>query len=327
MQKLRSSPIVKACVVPAIFCCFVAAGVRCSAQSFPPPTPSGALGDVDTKFLQAYTARMKALEDSHLLYVEVSGSSMTLHRNGQAETQPILPEIYHALKDVAHIPFLTYLRLQPFADAGESIPDNDVSALEALSSSIVDARAALDTGHFDDDQIGRQRLMIEKSLGLLQSAISRKRIDPAELARFAAALGPLMMENSNDAACYQVHAMHAQMMKWKTALNREEWSRLVIVNVGGHQPRYRNLATQYFAWLFDSPGPGWSYPGESARLIYEESRFKTESVEDELTDILIDADISEAFLLDRWRLSEDILSDGAARCIAHLPASDRIWAR
>jgi hypothetical protein len=26
-----------------------------------------------------------------------------------------------------------------------------------------------------------------------------------------------------------------------------------------------------------------------------------------------------------WRLSEDVLSDGAARCIAQLPESDRAW--
>ncbi len=137
----------------------------------------------------------------------------------------------------------------------------EVSGLQTLSAAIVAARGALDTGHFDDAQIGRQRFMIEKSLELLQGTIDKKRIAPAVLAQFASTMGPPMMQNSNEAACYQVREMHAQMMKWKSVLSREEWSGLIAVNVSGHQPRYRNVATQYFGWLFDTSAPSWVYPG------------------------------------------------------------------
>jgi hypothetical protein len=41
--------------------------------------------------------------------------------------------------------------------------------------------------------------------------------------------------------------------------------------------------------------------------------------------VLIDADASRAFFGNEWRMSEDILSDGAARCIAQLHESDRVW--
>jgi hypothetical protein len=37
----------------------------------------------------------------------------------------------------------------------------------------------------------------------------------------------------------------------------------------------------------------------------------------------IDADASAAFFANPWRLSEDVLSDGAAACIQKLPSSDR----
>jgi hypothetical protein len=44
-----------------------------------------------------------------------------------------------------------------------------------------------------------------------------------------------------------------------------------------------------------------------------------------LASILIDADASTAFFGNKWRLSEDLLSDGAARCIARLPKGDQVW--
>jgi hypothetical protein len=44
-----------------------------------------------------------------------------------------------------------------------------------------------------------------------------------------------------------------------------------------------------------------------------------------LASILIDADASTAFFGNKWRLSEDLLSDGAARCIARLLKSDQVW--
>jgi len=41
--------------------------------------------------------------------------------------------------------------------------------------------------------------------------------------------------------------------------------------------------------------------------------------------VQIDADASQAFFSDPWRMSEDILSDGAAAGIAKLPGKDRLY--
>jgi len=48
---------------------------------------------------------------------------------------------------------------------------------------------------------------------------------------------------------------------------------------------------------------------------------------DELTTVEIDADGSQELFKDRWRMSEDILSNGAAACIAKLADKDRVYAR
>lgn len=294
------------------------------AQTSPPPIPPGPLGEFDTAFLHAYTERIREIAQTHPTYIEMTGSDLILHRNGQAETANVLPDIYQALKDVAHVPFTVYLALSPVAGNKQTLSAEKTAELQQLSVKIIAARDALGTGHFSEDQMVRQRQIISQSLDLLNHAIAEKRIGRSGLQGFARAMGPLVMLNSEEAGCDQIQAMHAQMMKWKTQMTAGEWTHLIAIISSGHQPRYRNVATQYFGWLFNVPSPSWAYPGESERLIYAESLPKGVDTEEELMSIRIDADASTAFFGNRWRLSEDILSDGAARCIAQLPAGDRI---
>jgi len=134
-----------------------------------------------------------------------------------------------------------------------------------------------------------------------------------------------MAQNAWDAGCEQIKTTHAQMMKWKKQLTSDDWAKLVVVNRARHQARYRNAATQYFHWLFGDESPAWSYPGESMRVIYVEYLAKEEDASDVLATIVVDSDASEAFFANRWRLSEDILSEGAAACIVKLPEGDRVY--
>jgi hypothetical protein len=304
---------------------FLALSRSSHGQAAPPAVPAGPLGDFDSSFLDVYTQRIREIAQTHPTYIEMTGSDLILHRGDKAEKTNVLPDIYQALKDVAHIPFTTYLALSSTAYQGEHLPDERVAELQQLSGKISAARDALDTGHFSGPQLVRQQQMINASLQLLQTVIATRVVDRSALRRFARAMGPLVMMDSNEAGCAQIQAMHAQMMKWKTQMTPDEWSHLLGIIKSGHQPRYRNVATQYFSWLFNVRSPAWMYPGEGQRLIYAESLPTGIDTEDELISIMIDADASVAFFGNRWRLSEDILSDGAARCIAQLPVGDRAY--
>lgn len=313
------------CLTALILFVAVTLSVPCCGQTGPAQIPPGPLGDFDVAFLTEYISTIKSLEEMHPTYVEIAGNDLILHHDGQEQAVRVLPDIYHALKDVAHVPFTVYLVLSRFSRANHTFTLEQISQLQDLSAKISSARNALDTGNFEGSQLLRQQRMIDPSLELLRGAIRDKRIDRATLQRFARTMGPLMMANSDEAGCYQVREMHSQMMKWKTVITEAQWDSLVAINRSSHQPRYRNVATQYFGWLFDLTDPKWAYPGESERLIYTEAPPKGLSSEDLLLSISIDADASFAFFGDRWRLSEDILSDGAARCIAQLPVADRPW--
>lgn len=296
------------------------------AQTGPPPIPPGALGDVDTVFLDEYAARIHAITKVHPLYIEVSGNNLILHRNGQEESKPVIPDIYHALKDVSHVPFLLYLRLSPLSSK-EQLSETEIAGLKTLSAQVSAARDALSTGGFNAVQMKRQQRIMDSSLTLLHTTMEAKRIRRTTLEGFTHAMAPLLLADVDDAACDAVQGMHAQMMQWKSSMTAEEWKRITVINPGMFQPRYRSLGTQYFGWLFPAPAPAWAYPGENERVIYSEFLHPHRDSAALLASILIDADTATAFFGNRWKLSEDLLGDSAARCIVRLPKRDRIWHR
>ena len=71
--------------------------------------------------------------------------------------------------------------------------------------------------------------------------------------------------------------------------------------------------------------PTWSLPGESGPVVYAETLFENQTAGDELVSVLVDFDASQAFFGDNWRMTQDIASNGAARCLAQLPTDDRTW--
>src|SRR5271156_401170 len=102
------------------------------AQS-PKPVPDGPLGEVDTAFLTEYVATSKAMTAENLPYVEIVGSSVSLHHDGQKpDVQRVLPPIYHALKDVTNVPFTVYLMLSPLV--GAPISKEQIGQLQVLNA-------------------------------------------------------------------------------------------------------------------------------------------------------------------------------------------------
>jgi hypothetical protein len=294
------------------------------SASGPPLLPPGPLGDLDQLFLNSYTARRAAVIQTAPPFVVVSGSKLILHHNGKDDPVVVIPDIYHALKDIAHLPFTVYLQLSPIAGGATHLNDLEPSKLSEILVRIDAVRKVLSGSGYSADELVRQGQILDASQAIVSDTLKKKSIDRTVLASFAKTMGPLMLMNASDAGCFQIQATHAQLMKWKAIMSTEEWDGLMVVNRARHQARYRNAATQYFQWLLADKGPSWGYPGESMRVIYAESLAPTEKASDELATVLIDADASAAFFGDSWRLSEDILSAGAERCIRNLPDSDRL---
>jgi hypothetical protein len=291
----------------------------------PQAIPSGPLGDVDQLFMDSYISRRSTVIGLTSPFVVVSGSDLILRRKAGTEKVRVIPNVYHALKDVAHVPFAIYLQLSSVAGVESDLTEEQLNEMTLFRTRIEAARSALSTGDFTSTQLSRQKQILDASDAIVLATLRDKRVDRASLSSFAKNMGPLMRLNAWEAACAQIQGTHSQMMKWKKTMTADEWERLVAVNRGGHQARYRNAATQYFHWLLGGNSPSWCYPGESMRVIYAESLRPQEDSSDELGTIFVDADASTAFFGDPWRLSEDILSDGAAACIKQLSDADRLY--
>jgi hypothetical protein len=326
-------PMCKLAFVMLILCCCFNANAQAPPSKPPqclniPSIPKGPLGEVDQNFLDSYCALQLADFAHEMPYVVVLGSKLTLRwgtdSNKSPDEEKGIPDTYHALKDVAHVPFSVYLLVRPL-DRGFFAFDRQKLELTKLKDRIHAAKSAINIDYFSNEQIDRQKRILDESETLLTSILGTGKTSHAELSAFAAEMGPLMLQNAWDAGCEQIKTTHAQMMAWKKQLTADEWANLVVVNVARHQARYRNADTQYFHWLFGDSGPAWGYPGESMRVIFAETLGKDGTYSDELTIVQIDADASQAFFSNPWRMSEDILSDGAAACIAKLPERDRLY--
>lgn len=291
-----------------------------SPASFQPPGP---LGELSRLFVETYQAQRVEVKKEFSPVIVVTGSNLIFYQGEAKESVRVIPDIYHALKSVAHLPFAVYLRLKPFVDQPGELSETTIEQLQEIQSKITAARQALPAAGFSPEQFNRQLLILSASDALLAEVVRNRRTSGARLQEYTSLTGPLMLTNADEAGCAQILATHKQVLEWKKKMTCEEWDRLRVMNRGKHQARYRNAATQYFAWLFGEGSSSWSYQGESMRVIYSEFLGKEEESRDLLGTVLIDADASEVFFGDTWRLSEDILSRGAERCVKQLQDSDR----
>lgn len=307
------------------------------------PAPCGDLGALDKLFMDAYEASQDYTKTHHQPVVVVAGSNLVLVREGEENLSArVIPDLYHALKAIAHFPFAIYLTVD--RETGGPVSSKTRGTLEAFLKHEPAARADLGRFGLSPTQVSRQYLILDTATAFVHEVLNIGTVARERLNAFARSVGPLLLDNTRDAGCAQVLSTHRQMLAWKRALPSVDWESLVVMNRGAHQARFRNAATLYFAWLIGDRAPAWNYPGESLNVVYAEDIFLPVTpppnyklpapiqppgiprAMDAFTNVALDAPASRAFFSDAWRLSEDVLSDGAAHCVASLPQSER-WRR
>lgn len=287
-----------------------------SGGSYTIPDP---LVSLNKLFLDAYKERQATIKTNVRPLIVANFSTLELYWHGVAETNRSIPDIYHALKAVAHVPFAIFLRIEPFSDQSDGrVPESSLQGLIAYKSQIETAEAALSAAGFSPAQLLRQKQILSASVTYLTHIIATANAPHSELISFASSVGPLMLENADDAAAAQLDMTHAAVMKWKQRIPSDEWKRLVVVVRGLQMPRRMNILSQYFAKLLDEPSQNLDYPLEGRRLIYAEFIPSGRDHLDLMATTFIDGDASEAFFGDRSRMSRDVLADGAEQYLRKL---------
>jgi len=301
-----------------------------SKNAAPAPVSSGSTGSVHTAasggsytitdplvalnklFLDGYKDRQAAIRTNTSPLIVANFSTLELYWHGVAETNRSIPDIYHAQKVVAHVPFGIFLRIEPSAnESNAQVSDSVLQGLRVYQTQIEAATPSLEIAGFSETQLARQKRILDASMQYLSNVITTAHAPRSQLMAFAHSVGPFILENANDAAAAQLEMTHAAVMEWKKRIPSNDWKQLVVVVRGLQMPRRMNIFTQYFAKLLGEPGHGLGYPLESRRLIYAEFIPKERDHLDLMATTFIDGEASEAFFGDRWRMSRDVLADGA----------------
>jgi len=217
------------------------------------------------------------------------------------------------------VPFGIFLRIDGYAkEPAGLLPEPVLCELKAYPARIAEAEASLQGAGFSPAQLTRQQAILGECKAYLTNVLTTGTASRKELLAFTHKLGPLMLKNADEAAAAQLDMTHSAVMRWKKRIPPDDWQHLVVVVRGPQMPRRLNILTQYFAKVTGEPSHHLGYPLESRRLVYAEFIMNDRDHLDLMATTFIDGDASEAFFGDRWRMSRDVLADGAKEYLKKL---------
>ncbi len=277
-------------------------------MSSPPLDPSigraasplgDALGPIDEAFHAGYAdARDAAAQDGPVLVL--LGDELTLVDGdyaGGSAVRNISPDLFHALKAIAHLPVALFVMLQR-GGSPEALPRLRARATQAmadvdtLSTGAADARAVLD---------GSCAFIDAVLAGAPAGADDRD----ARLRALATELGPPLLRLIDEGTRAQLAALHRAVTELLEGLDERRRAALHVVVAGAHQARARSLGMQYFRRVLDEPD------GVEGRVTYAEA---VESVQEAVRLVgvqRLDREMARAFFGDETRLQRDVLGDAA----------------
>lgn len=259
------------------------------------PPLGDALGPIDDAFHAGYAdARDAAAQDGPVLVL--LGDELTLVDGddaGGSAVRNISPDLFHALKAIAHLPIAIFVALQR---------GGSPAVLSQLRARAMQAMADVDTlqaGAAD------ARTVIHESCAFIDDVLADAADRDARLSALATALGPPLLRLIDEATRAQLAALHDAVTQIVAGLDEQRRTALHVVVAGAHQARSRSLGMQYFCRRFDEP------PGAERRVSYAEA---VESVEDAVRLVgvqRLDREMARAFFGDETRLQRDVLGDAA----------------
>lgn len=302
---------------PSVFICLL--GVPLAAWTAPQrgaasaaggePSATDPLVELNKTFRKAYAATRRELLTRADPLILVEGDELVLLHRGKRVTATVVPEKYHTLKAVAHIPLAIYVMLLPTREG--ALSDGLAADLSAYLKQLATVEKSLEGRGFARETQERLTEVLGRCHKFLDPVIETKQLKPGALGEFARGAGPVLLEVSAEAGRAEIDSLHRQVSAWRATMTGEEWRRLRVVILGSQMPRKGNLATQYFAKLLREPGEG-------QRIIYAEGLGDENRALNLLGTHLVDTQIGADFFLDPRRMHRDLLSDAATEYLQRI---------
>jgi hypothetical protein len=240
----------------------------------------------------------------------VEGDSLVLIREKERTEVRYVPDRYHALKAVSHIPLALDVMLAS-AGEGDRLEEGLLEELRRYRGLIVAARQRVAALGLEPGPAERQAAIVAESLGFIDARLEARACRSEDRVAYTRRMAPLVLANADDAARAQLDALHRQVLTWKGKLAAAQWDRLTVVVMGRQLPRKGNVAVQYFARLLGQPG-------ESQRIVYAESLFDESKALDLLATRAIDTRVGRDFFDDPFAMHKDLLGEAAREYLPRL---------
>jgi len=267
------------------------------------PTERDPLMALNNSFRIAYAASRKEALTHKGPVIFVEGDYLTLLRNDKHSKVKVIPEVYHELKAVAHVPLAIFVMLEPYGEA--EIDADRLAGLRKYREQLDPAVKSLAKRGFTEAVLKRQEDIFAQSAAFLDTVLKNKTFKKNELTAYARKMAPLVLANADDAAKAQLDALQQQMKTWRAEMSDDEWRSLRVLLQASHMPRKGFLATQFFARLLGEKGEG-------QRIIYAEALYDEGRALNLLGSYLLDIPAGIAFFDEPLRLARDLLDDAAA---------------
>lgn len=280
--------------------------------TLPPAIMNGAetLATINERFRAIYAeARAESIAKSRPVII-MFADRIELIDQDRREQCNIIPERYTVLKMVDHIPLTLYSMFANHADSDLSAAK--LKQLAEIRTLTQRARSSFDKLALTKETLGRQYEIVDSSLRFMDDALKRRRVSESELTRFCRMQAALLLENAFEAISEQLSSIDTQVTLWRSQLGAEKWNKIKVVIAGGHMPREKHSAFQYFSKLLGEKREG-------GRIIYCEGCEEEADALNLLGTHVLDEGIAVSFFKDKWRMHRDFLSDGAERYLRQHP--------
>lgn len=249
------------------------------------------LKKADDAFHRVY-ARVRAASLDCPVLVAL-GDDLHLLQEGSQTSARYVPEAFHLLKAIAHVPITLYLQL--------SNSPQDLS-LDAFANMVSSLDARVDT--LDHAAHRPVHDVLERTQALLAQARDAH-VDASTLQAFAEQTGHAVLRLTDHATALQLDALDRATAHFLHAISPHARARVIAVVAGAHQARERNLATLYFQKLFHDE------PDALDRVVYAEGASTLEDAKIVVLTRQLDRKLAAAFFGDPKRLQRDVLGDAA----------------
>jgi hypothetical protein len=241
--------------------------------------------------------------------IVVEGDELVLLRQGKRTVVRVIPDVYHTLKAVSHVPLAIYVSLAYTEDGavGEELRNE----LRSFRDKVQKATNHLAGRGLSPALMQRQQEILSAAERFLDALLQSGAVKQADLVGFTRKMAPLILANAADAAQSQLSALQQQITAWRQAMPVAEWDKLRVIVMGSALPRRGNVAVQYFSRVLGTQGEG-------GRLVYAESLFEESRAVNLLGTHLLDSKIGVAFFDDAQRMHRDLLADAAAEILKQM---------